>query len=56
MYDIANVMRSLGLIEKIKNNENKNVFKWIGSRGFSLLKKEKNSQNAITQNEENKMK
>ncbi len=32
-------MKSLGLIEKLKNSKNKNVFRWIGSKGFSLDKK-----------------
>lgn len=42
MYDIANVLKSLGVIEKQKNTLNKNVFKWIGSAGFSLEKKKLN--------------
>jgi transcription factor E2F7/8 len=36
LYDIANVLTSLGLIRKCKNSRNKNVFRWIGSRGFTL--------------------
>lgn len=32
-------MKALGLIEKIKNNENKNVFRWVGSKGFTLEKR-----------------
>jgi hypothetical protein len=56
-------MKALGLIEKIKNDENKNVFRWIGSQGFSLEKKHSakfQSQpshledHKETQNEENK--
>ena len=46
LYDIANVLVSLGIIEKVKykqkkvvknQKEKKNAYKWIGSKGFSLL-------------------
>jgi hypothetical protein len=40
MYDIANVLKSLGIIEKQKNSMNKNVFQWIGSKGFRIDKPE----------------
>lgn len=36
MYDIANVLKSLGVIKKQKNGLNKNVFLWVGSQGFTL--------------------
>ena len=45
LYDIANVLKSLGIIEKVKyfqakaeknQKEKKNAFKWIGSEGFQL--------------------
>ena len=45
LYDIANVLKSLGIIEKIKyfqakaeknQKEKKNAFKWIGSQGFEI--------------------
>jgi transcription factor E2F7/8 len=36
LYDVANVLRSLGVIKKQKDEKNKNVFMWIGSKGFSL--------------------
>jgi len=38
LYDIANVLKSLGVIKKQKDGLNKNVFMWIGSQGFSLSK------------------
>lgn len=46
LYDIANVLVSLGIIEKVKykqkkviknQKEKKNAYKWIGSKGFTLL-------------------
>lgn len=45
LYDIANVLKSLGIIEKVKyfqakaeknQKEKKNAFKWIGSEGFQI--------------------
>jgi transcription factor E2F7/8 len=45
LYDIANVLKSLGVIEKVKyfqpkaeknQKERKNAFKWIGAKGFNL--------------------
>lgn len=36
LYDVANVLRSLGVIKKQKDDKNKNVFMWVGSKGFSL--------------------
>jgi len=36
MYDVANVLKSMGVIRKQKNSENKNVFEWVGSSGFTL--------------------
>ena len=37
LYDVANVLKSLGLIEKIKYGaDNKNAFRWIGHSGFIL--------------------
>jgi hypothetical protein len=46
LYDIANVLKSLGVIEKVKyfqpkaeknQKERKNAFKWVGAKGFNLL-------------------
>ena len=46
LYDIANVLISLGIIEKVKyrqkkivknQKEKKNAYRWIGSKGFNLL-------------------
>jgi hypothetical protein len=45
LYDIANVLKSLGVVEKVKffqpkaeknQKERKNAFKWIGAKGFNL--------------------
>lgn len=39
LYDIANVLKSLGVIEKVKHQhktEMKNAFRWIGAKGFNL--------------------
>mmetsp|Transcript_63 Transcript_63/g.48 ORF Transcript_63/g.48 Transcript_63/m.48 type:complete len:101 (+) Transcript_63:250-552(+) len=45
LYDIANVLKALGIIEKVKyvqpklqknQKEKKNAFKWIGSSGFNV--------------------
>ncbi len=36
LYDISNVLRSLGLIEKSKNLKRKNEFRWLGSKNFSI--------------------
>ncbi|TNV84410.1 hypothetical protein FGO68_gene14283 [Halteria grandinella] len=47
LYDIANVLKSLGIIQKQKNSLNKNVFVWIGSKGFSI---EKNGVQEETEN------
>lgn len=55
LYDIANVLVSLGIIEKVKykqkklvknQKEKKNAYKWIGSQGFTLMQPGK-SQPAI---------
>jgi hypothetical protein len=40
LYDVANVLKSLGIIQKIKVNDDsklKNAFQWIGSKGFNLV-------------------
>lgn len=49
LYDIANVLKSLGLIEKIKNSDNKNVYRWIGSEGFTINKKQDNKKHFLSQ-------
>ena len=55
LYDIANVLISLGIIEKVKyrqkkiiknQKEKKNAYRWIGSKGFNLIDN-KDSQRAL---------
>lgn len=52
LYDIANVLKSLGIIQKVKyfqpkqeknQKERKNAFKWIGAIGFNLDQDDTNS-------------
>jgi len=38
LYDIANVLKSLGIIRKMKDDQNKNIFLWVGSSGFTIEK------------------
>ena len=48
MYDIANVLKSLGLIKKQKNNSNKNVYRWMGSNGFTLELNQEEEKHNVT--------
>eukprot|EP00347_Sterkiella_histriomuscorum_P023254 403335357 len=54
LYDIANVLKSLGIIKKQKDDKNKNVFLWIGSKGFSLEQKSKQKLQTAQFQPENK--
>ena len=48
LYDIANVLKSLGLIRKQKNNSNKNVYRWMGSNGFTLDLNQEEEKHNVT--------
>ena len=47
-------MKSMGVIEKTKDGNNKNVFRWIGSSGFSLKRKGENKQSGKEMGKEDK--
>jgi hypothetical protein len=59
LYDIANVLQALNLIEKILLHNNKPGFKWLGYNGFlSFLKHQqtKNNQSESTKGSDKKVK
>lgn len=57
LYDIANVLQALNLIEKILLQNNKPGFRWLGYKGFlSFLKhqQKKNEQNEVIKGSDKK--
>jgi len=56
LYDIANVLRALNLVEKILLYNNKPGFKWLGYNGFLSFLQTKGSQNESTKGSEKRVK
>lgn len=56
LYDVANVLIALGIIEKIKykskvqeknHKERRNAYKWIGSSGYKIKDQSESAQRSF---------